>query len=59
VKAHAGAPNVAIVLIDDVGFGHSSAFGGPLRVAHGLHSGRARFGETSWLPSFDRNPLAQ
>ena len=29
VKAPAGAPNVIVVLIDDIGFGHSSAFGGP------------------------------
>ena len=32
VKAPAGAPNVLIVLIDDMGFGMSSAFGGPLRM---------------------------
>jgi arylsulfatase len=32
VKAPAGAPNVVIVLIDDMGFGHSSAFGGPCRM---------------------------
>lgn len=31
VKAPQGAPNVVIVLIDDFGFGHSSAFGGPVR----------------------------
>ena len=30
VKAPQGAPNVVIVLIDDIGFGHSSAFGGPI-----------------------------
>ena len=30
VKASKGAPNVVIVLIDDIGFGHSSAFGGPI-----------------------------
>ena len=30
VKAPAGAPNVLIVLIDDMGFGHSGAFGGPI-----------------------------
>jgi arylsulfatase len=41
VKAPQGAPNVVIVLIDDIGFGHSSAFGGPInmptleRLAHG------------------------
>jgi arylsulfatase len=32
VKAPAGAPNVLIVLIDDMGFGQSSAFGGPIRM---------------------------
>src|SRR6476646_10213853 len=29
VRAPASAPNVLIILIDDVGFGASSAFGGP------------------------------
>ncbi len=29
VSAPADAPNVVVVLIDDIGFGHSSAFGGP------------------------------
>jgi arylsulfatase len=32
VKAPANAPNVVIVLIDDMGFGVSSAFGGPVRM---------------------------
>jgi arylsulfatase A-like enzyme len=32
VKAPANAPNVLIVLIDDMGFGQSSAFGGPVRM---------------------------
>jgi len=32
VKAPAGAPNVLIVLIDDMGFGMSSAFGGPVHM---------------------------
>jgi arylsulfatase A-like enzyme len=32
VKAPAGAPNILIVLIDDMGFGHSSAFGGPVQM---------------------------
>lgn len=32
VKAPDGAPNVVIVLIDDIGFGASSAFGGPIRM---------------------------
>jgi hypothetical protein len=32
VKAPDGAPNVVIVRIDDIGFGSSSAFGGPIRM---------------------------
>jgi len=32
VKAPTGAPNVVIVLIDDIGFGASSAFGGPINM---------------------------
>ena len=32
VKAPEGAPNVLIVLIDDMGFGQSSTFGGPLNM---------------------------
>jgi Sulfatase len=32
VKAPDGAPNVLIVLIDDMGFGQSSAFGGPVHM---------------------------
>jgi len=32
VKAPQGAPNVLIVLIDDMGFGQSSAFGGPVQM---------------------------
>ncbi|CAM3434339.1 arylsulfatase [Cupriavidus taiwanensis] len=31
VKAPAGAPNVVIVLLDDVGFGAASTFGGPVQ----------------------------
>ena len=32
VKAPDGAPNVVIVLIDDIGFGAASAFGGPINM---------------------------
>ncbi len=32
IKAPAGAPNVVVVLIDDIGFGHGSAFGGPIHM---------------------------
>ena len=32
VTAPKGAPNVLVVLIDDIGFGHSSAFGGPIHM---------------------------
>src|SRR5262245_63634442 len=34
VKAPADAPNVLIILIDDMGFGQSSAFGGQIGRAH-------------------------
>src|SRR6184192_1244093 len=32
VKAPKGAPNVVIVLLDDIGFGQPSAFGGPCKM---------------------------
>ena len=32
VKAPKGAPNVVVVLIDDIGFGASSTFGGPINM---------------------------
>jgi arylsulfatase len=32
VKAPEGAPNVVVVLIDDIGFGASSTFGGPINM---------------------------
>jgi arylsulfatase len=32
VTAPEKAPNVVIILIDDIGFGHSSAFGGPIHM---------------------------
>jgi arylsulfatase A-like enzyme len=32
IKAPDGAPNVLIVLVDDMGFGQSSAFGGPVNM---------------------------
>src|SRR5262250_1082272 len=32
IRPPAGAPNVLIVLLDDVGFGASSAFGGPVNM---------------------------
>jgi arylsulfatase len=32
VRAPEKAPNVVVVLIDDIGFGHGSAFGGPIRM---------------------------
>ena len=31
VRSPDGAPNVLLILLDDVGFGASSAFGGPFR----------------------------
>jgi arylsulfatase len=32
VKTPENAPNVLVILIDDIGFGHSSAFGGPINM---------------------------
>jgi len=32
VKAPTGAPNIVVVLLDDMGFGQSSAFGGPIHM---------------------------
>ncbi|MFN7687614.1 MAG: arylsulfatase [Sphingobacteriales bacterium] len=32
LKAPEKAPNVVVVLIDDIGYGHSSAFGGPIHM---------------------------
>jgi arylsulfatase len=32
VKAPEKAPNVLVILIDDIGYGHSSAFGGPIHM---------------------------
>src|SRR5437870_8485002 len=42
VKAPANAPNVLVVLIDDMGFGQSSAFGGPISDADGGSPGQQR-----------------
>ena len=44
-----GAPNVLIVLLDDVGFGASSAFGGPVQHADGRTARRERL-EAQPLP---------
>ena len=47
VKAPAGAPNVLIVLIDDMGFGMPSAFGGPIHMptVDRLASGGLRYNQ--------------
>jgi len=47
VKAPAGAPNVLIILIDDMGFGQSSAFGGPIQMPHAerLAAGGLRYNQ--------------
>lgn len=47
IKAPAGAPNVLIVLVDDMGFGMPSAFGGPVRMpaAERLASQGLRFNQ--------------
>ncbi len=47
VKPPAGAPNVIIILIDDMGFGQSSAFGGPIHMptAERLARGGLRYNQ--------------
>jgi arylsulfatase len=47
VKAPAGAPNVLVVLIDDMGFGQPGAFGGPLHMPTGdrLAQGGLRYNQ--------------
>ena len=45
-----GAPNVLIVLIDDVGFGASSAFGGPARRQPRNESRRTDFATRDFTP---------
>jgi arylsulfatase len=47
VKAPPNAPNVLIVLIDDMGFGQSSAFGGPVHMptVEGLANNGLRYNE--------------
>ena len=42
IRPPKGAPNVLVVLIDDVGFGASSAFGGPINTPHRGATGRQR-----------------
>ena len=47
VKAPAQAPNVLIILLDDMGFGQSSAFGGPIHMptVDALAKGGLRYNE--------------
>jgi hypothetical protein len=61
VKAPPNAPNVLIVLIDDMGFGQSSAFGGPIHMptVEGLANSGLRYNEfhTTALCSPSRSAL--
>jgi len=61
IKAPAKAPNVLIVLIDDMGFGQSSAFGGPIHMptVDRLAQGGLRYNEfhTTALCSPTRSAL--
>jgi arylsulfatase A-like enzyme len=61
VKAPAKAPNVLIVLLDDMGFGQSSAFGGPIHMptVERLAAGGLRYNEfhTTALCSPTRSAL--
>ena len=61
VKAPPNAPNVLIVLLDDMGFGQSSAFGGPIHMptVEGLANSGLRYNEfhTTALCSPTRSAL--
>jgi arylsulfatase len=70
VKPPAGAPNVLVILIDDMGFGVSSPFGGPvqmptaerlaqagLRYNHFHNTGRRIPGSTSSTDSSAARPI--
>jgi arylsulfatase A-like enzyme len=61
VKAPDNAPNVLIVLLDDMGFGQSSAFGGPIHMqaVEGLANNGLRYNEfhTTALCSPTRSAL--
>jgi hypothetical protein len=61
VRAPENAPNVVIVLIDDIGFGGPSAFGGPIQtpILDRLAAGGLRFNNfhTTALCSPTRNAL--
>ena len=61
VKAPANAPNILIILLDDMGFGQSSAFGGPIHMptVEGLANSGLRYNEfhTTALCSPTRSAL--
>jgi arylsulfatase A-like enzyme len=61
VKAPANAPNILIILLDDMGFGQSSAFGGPIHMptVEGLANNGLRYNEfhTTALCSPTRSAL--
>ena len=50
VKAPDGAPNVLIVLIDDMGFGMSDAFGGPVHMPNACVLQTTACVTTSFIP---------
>lgn len=58
VKAPDGAPNVIVVLIDDLGFGATSTFGGPIGLRRSTASpGAACATTTSTQPRSARRPV--
>ena len=62
VKAPAGAPNILLVLLDDVGFGATSTFGGPCQTPTfaklAVPSGRPGLAPTVVAAAF-RSPTAE
>src|ERR1700709_628611 len=60
LRPPAGAPNVLVILLDDVGFGASSAFGGPVHMptAERLAGGGLKYNRFLTTAVFGATPAA-
>ena len=58
LQAPKGAPNVLIVLLDDVGFGHAGTFGGAVRLPRSTGSRRAGCATNNSTPPPSARPRA-
>ena len=58
-KPPEGAPNVVVIMLDDVGFGQVSTFGGPVPTRRWTSSLRAACGTTVFTPRRSAAPHAR